>query len=220
MKQYNDLELRALKYIEDNIGFLDNNNFEAFYGNMTDIPNFVKSKISSMLLQSGINPLQYLESVPEAFLKYAHNFEDLHLTDFVIPDNIREIGNDAFCQSGLTGSLTLPKNLEHIGATACFGNYINSLDMSRCQFPIYLSAGMFISNTSLEYILLPKPDIVVTFGEKSFQNCSKLKQLIYPGTKDQFHEDIIFEEHWLRQSNKSADHITINCTDAEFYIFN
>ena len=218
MRQYSDLELRALKYIEDNIGFLDDNNFEAFYGNMDYVPNIVKSKISSMLLQSGINPLKHLESVPEAFLKYAHNFEDFHLTDLVIPDNIREIGNDAFCQSGLTGSLTLPKNLEHIGATACFGNYINSLDMSRCQHPIYLSAGMFISNRLLEYILLPQPNIVVTFGEKSFQNCSKLKQLIYPGTKYQFNENIIFEEHWLPQINKSADHITVSCTDGEFYI--
>ena len=218
MKQYSDLELRALKYIEDNIGFLDNNNFEAFYSNMTDIPSIVKSKVSAMLLQSEINLLPHLESVPEAFLKYAHNFEDFYLTDFAIPDNIIEIGTDAFCQSGLTGSVTLPNNLEHIGATACFGNYISSLDMSRCQHPIYLSSGMFISNTFLEYILLPKPNTVVTFGEKSFQNCSKLKQLIYPGTKDQFHEDIIFEEHWLRQSNKYNDHIIVSCTDGEFYI--
>ena len=133
MKQYSDLELRALKYIEDNIGFLDTNNFEAFYSNMTDIPSIVKSKVSAMLLQSEINPLPHLESVPEAFLKYARTFEDFYLADFIIPDNIREIGINSFYKAGLTGSLTLPAALENINSK---DNYINKRYVYRCLWTI------------------------------------------------------------------------------------
>lgn len=217
MKQYNQLELRALKYIEDNVEFLDNNNFEAFYSNMTDVLDFVKSKISSMLLQSEINPLQYLESVPEAFLKYASKFEDFHLTDFVIPDNIREIRINSFYKAGLTGSLTLPAALEDISSNAFANNYIRSLDLSRCKHSLNFPVSSFIDNSFLEYILLPGSDIAVTFREKSFQNCPKLKHLIYPGTKDQFHENIIFEEKWDFGNNPFL-HIKVSCTDEEFYI--
>lgn len=217
MRQYSDLELRALKYIEDNIGFLDDNNFEAFYDNMTDIPNVVKSKISSMLLQSRINPLQHLESVPEAFLKRAHNFEDFHLTDFVIPDNIREIGISSFYEAGLTGSLALPAALENINSNAFANNYINSLDLSRCKHSLNFPISSFINNSFLEYILLPASDIEIIFREKSFQNCPKLKHLIYPGIKDQFFENILFEERWDFGNNPVAQ-IKVSCIDEEFYI--
>ena len=184
MKQYNELEVRALNYIEDNIGFLDNDNFEAFYSNMSDLPNSVKSKISAMLLQSDINPLQHLESVPEAFLKYADKFEDFHLTDFVISDTIREIGVNYFYKAGLIGSLTLPAALENISSNAFASNHIKSLDLSRCKHSLNFPISSFISNPFLEYILLPASDIAITFREKSFQNCPNLKHLIYPGTKD------------------------------------
>ena len=218
MKQYRELELIALKYIEDNIRFLDNNDFEAFYGNMDDVPDIVKSRISSMLLQSEINPLLYLESIPEGFLKYADRFEDFHLTDFVIPDNIREIGINSFYKAGLTGSLTLPAALEDISSNAFGNNYIKSLDLSRCKHSLNFPMSSFIYNSFLEYILLPAPDIAITFREGSFEQCSKLKQLIYPGTKAQFHENIILEERWILQTIGSKDHIIVNCTDGEFYI--
>lgn len=217
MKQYSDLELRALKYIEDNIGFLDTNNFEAFYGNMADVPDFVISNISAMLLQSDINPLQYLESVPEAFLKYADNFEDFHLTDLVIPNNIREVGVNSFYKAGLTGSLSLPEALENIDSNAFASNYIESLDLSRCKHSLNFPISSFISNRFLEYILLPMPDIAITFREKSFQNCPKLKHLIYPGTKKQFFENILFEEQWDFGNNPVAQ-IKVSCIDEEFYI--
>lgn len=217
MKQYSDLELRALKYIEDNIGFLDTNNFEAFYSNMTDIPSIVKSKVSAMLLQSEINPLPHLESVPEAFLKYADNFEDLYLIDFVIPDNIREVGVNSFYKAGLTGSLTLPGALENINSTSFASNYIKSLDLSKCKHSLNFPTSSFISNRFLEYILLPIPDIAITFREKSFQNCPNLKQLIYPGTRDQFFENILLESQWDFGNNPVAQ-IKVSCIDEEFYI--
>lgn len=216
-KHYSDLELRALKYIEDNIGFLDTDNFEAFYSNMTDIPSIVKSKVSAMLLQSEINPLPHLESVPEAFLKYADNFEDLHLTDLVISDNIREIGINSFYKAGLTGSLTLPAALEIINSNAFANNYIKSLDLSKCKHSLNFPISSFISNHFLEYILLPVSDIAVTFRGKSFQDCPKLKHLIYPGTKDQFFENMLFEEQWDFGNNPVAQ-IKVSCTDEEFYI--
>lgn len=217
MKQYSDLELRALKYIEDNIGFLDSNNFEAFYSNMSDLSSYRKSKISAILLESEINPLEHLESVPEAFLKYAENFEDFHLIDFVIPDNIREIGINSFYRAGLTGSLTLPASLENIAPNAFASNYIKSLDLSRCKHSLNFPISSFINNSFLEYILLPAPDIEIIFREGSFQHCSKLKQLIYPGTKNQFFENILFEEKW-DFGNNPLTQVKVSCIDEEFYI--
>ena len=114
------------KFIERNIGLIDDNNFKelyekalsAEYGSGLDYE--LIGKLSEMLLLSDINPLLYVEKVPEFFL-----YQSTRIDNIEIPDNCKLIGREAFEQSKLK-KIYLPKTIHTIDA----GAFANCKDLN------------------------------------------------------------------------------------------
>lgn len=103
--------------------YIDRNDFEKVYGdlqyrseymikykvNVFSIP-YLTSTVTSLLLEAGINPLNYLKSIPRYYL--CNNTE---ITTFTVPKNIHYISDYAFSGCGNLKSIVLPKDIVDIG---------------------------------------------------------------------------------------------------------
>ena len=89
--------------------FINNNNWEEVYYSV--LHNLTTKRISDftlLLLEAGINPLKYLNFVPEYYLY------DANIVDFNIPENIEGIESWAFACCSKLKSINLPNNIKEI----------------------------------------------------------------------------------------------------------
>ena len=98
-------------------------------------------------------------------------------TNFVIPSEVRHIGENAFggCQNLL--NITIPNAVEDIGDAAFYG----CSNLQEIVLPGGLSSienSMFGGCEHLAQIVIPKD--VSSIGENAFSNCKSLKQIILP----------------------------------------
>ena len=104
---------------------LNNRNFDAIYRHIERLPyEPCKDKdrpasFTALLLKNGINPLDYMNYVPQYFAY------DLYIESFEIPKNIQEIG---VCAFGYCGNLKIyiPNSVIHIGEAA----FLNCHDLT------------------------------------------------------------------------------------------
>ena len=89
-------------------------------------------------------------------LCYAHNIylDNIHITDLVIPDDVKSIGNYAFYYCSKLTSVTIPDSVTSIGDSAFAG-----------------CSGL----TSVTV-----PDNVMRIGDSAFRNCSRLTSITVP----------------------------------------
>ena len=95
------------------------------------------------------------------------------ITEIVITDNVRKIGNYAFAYLNKLRNIIIPASVTQIGENV-FANCFNleSVDMSLTEITS-VSHGLFYSCTSLKKVILP--DTVTTIGSNSFYNCHSLE---------------------------------------------
>ena len=120
-----NINMRAVeKFIECNIGLIDDFNFKELYENSLSaeygLDYELIGKLSEMLLLSDINPLLYVEKVPEFFLHQSTRIDSIE-----IPDNCKLIGREAFERSKLK-DIYLPKTIHTIDA----GAFANCKDLN------------------------------------------------------------------------------------------
>lgn len=112
------------KFIERNISLIDDYNFKELYEKALraefGLDCELIGKLSEMLLLSDINPLLYVEKVPEFFL-----YRSTRIDSIEIPDNCKLIGREAFEQSKLK-KIYLPKTIHTIDA----GAFANCKDLN------------------------------------------------------------------------------------------
>lgn len=114
--------LDYLNYCMDK-DYIDRNDFENVYEDLQYRSDFIKkykinifsipyltSTVTSLLLEAGINPLNYLKSIPRYYL-----CENTEITTFTIPKNIHYISDYAFRSCSNLKSIILPKNIVDIG---------------------------------------------------------------------------------------------------------
>lgn len=143
----------AIAYIKDNLNSIDSNDFIPFYDKleMDD-----RGDVTSLLLEAGINPLLYMNKVPDGYLSY----QMMGITHVDIPINIKVIGEEAF-----RGCASLKKVIIPEGVKA-------------------LSRSAFRECNSLAYIsILKSVNIIENYV---FMFDAKLKSLNYEGTKIQW----------------------------------
>lgn len=104
------------KYIEDNIKLIEDNDWNSFYANIPyryDIAYNLTGKVSSVLLEADINPLEYMEDIPTYYLR------DSTVNNLNIPYNIKTIGYASFymCKN-IKGKLVIPGHIIKIGVDA------------------------------------------------------------------------------------------------------
>lgn len=103
------------KVIEDGIEWIDTNAFDCLYTYSYQIfgeagnDGSLVGEMSSYLLESGIDPLQSLPTVPKYFL-----YKQTIGTDLTLPLHLKEVGMKAFCKCQGLRTLTLHKNIEVI----------------------------------------------------------------------------------------------------------
>lgn len=112
----------VIQYIESHIDLIDTNNWEEFYQNFSGTTVRVPLKeyggrITDVLLAAGIDPLAYLDYIPDSYLAGAHQLE------FEIPTHIQKLGWRAFMNSSIQ-MLTIPDGIPAI-PYKCFDSCYN-----------------------------------------------------------------------------------------------
>ena len=101
---------------EDVLEALDNNDFAYVYSEYAAISNMLDIReLTTLLLLSGFDPLQYMSIVPDFFL-YGKLQPDIapQIKDFYIPSTIKEIGYCSFKLCKNMEKIHLPRSLERI----------------------------------------------------------------------------------------------------------
>ena len=112
-------------------------------------------------------------------LYYAHNLylNDTLITDLVIPDGVKNIGDYAFSGCESLTSLTIPNNVTYIGKSVfCDCKSLKSLTISDNVTSIGEEA--FSGCTSLTSVAIPSG--VTDIGEAAFFGCSSLTSIVIP----------------------------------------
>jgi len=213
-------------FISQNAQDIDAKNFEKVYSKFLNIfsvySNDVEGAFTELLLKNGINPLHYLENVPENFAY------DTGIKEIVIPDHIQTIGYNAFRSCEVLEKAKIGENVHVIGYKAfsyCrllrdinIPNKVRHIKISAFEFCDslvnlilpdsleYLGAAAFENCTLLQKVVLPSK--LSYMGSRIFSGCEALSEIIYNGTMAQW-DNIEKSEAWAKDS-----YITkIKCTN-------
>ncbi|MDE6217947.1 MAG: leucine-rich repeat protein, partial [Muribaculaceae bacterium] len=106
-------------------------------------------------------------------------FKDMrHLRTIVLPENLKAIGDFAFGNTSLGGTLNLPASLEYIGSGA-FGRYYGEEGMKTITGSLRLPSGLkYIGNDAFTELTfsgeLAIPESVVYIGSEAFRGCDMM----------------------------------------------
>lgn len=108
-----DYKEEAIEYIKENIHLIDIYNFEKLY---SECPNkLIIGDVTGLLLEAGIDPLKYLNAVPEHFL------EGSYIKSFTIPNRVKDIEYRAFNDCRRMTSVVIPDSVITIDEAAFQG---------------------------------------------------------------------------------------------------
>ncbi len=103
-------------------------------------------------------------------------FNDVLVTELVIPDSVTSIGDFAFEGCASLTSITIPDSVTSIGDFA-FDNCDNLVSITIPDSVTSIGYGAFAHCTSLPSITIP--DSVTSIGDDAFFGCSSLKYNLY-----------------------------------------
>lgn len=127
------------------------------------------------------------------------------LTHIDIPNNIENIGKYAFMSSGLK-EITIPKSITKIDSFAFA--FCDSLESVTVSGPTHIGENSFRNCPKLNYVKL-NPGVVL--DSSIFNGCFDLKEIIFDGTKEQWH-NVLKDQNWKYRSYNIT---TIKCTDGD-----
>ena len=94
---------------------LDNKDFKTIYGSIA--PYNIIPAFTALLLKTNIKPLEHMNEVPVCFAY------ELNIKEFIIPDGIKFISNNAFAKCDILTSITIPKSVTYIDDAVFWGCY-------------------------------------------------------------------------------------------------
>ena len=167
MKISSDAKNILNKYKEE----INNGNFKSIYNDSLMLGNAgLTSEISQIFLNSGINPLNYLDEVPADFLTSAE------IDSITIPNGITKIKNSAFNCANLT-RIEIPDSVNGIGIYT-FYHCANLKYIKFSKNVEIIPRGACANCISLEFVYLP--DKLKIIDENAFNNCPKLQDIVLP----------------------------------------
>lgn len=92
--------------------FAEEDNWKAVYEELSEKDHFYVTQLTQLLYLSDINPLKYMDIVPDSFANH------LEINSLEIPDHIKKIGDSAFWGCDQLQSVTIPNSVTYIGALA------------------------------------------------------------------------------------------------------
>ena len=120
-----------------NYKLVNHNEYTELYENLYEYSNKWKdmsltSEFTLLLYKIGVDPLQYMEEVPDMFLYNSfftkYGTANQLKTDFIIPDNIIAIGVAAFTYSCIT-KIKIPNSVKVIHSEAFMGTRLVEVEL-------------------------------------------------------------------------------------------
>ena len=139
-------------------------------------PNYhnVIPRISKLLYSIGIDPLDYMDEVPEDFILGCDEIQS-----FTIPNHIKRIGSDAFLGcNGLT-NITIPNSVTGIDDGA-FYSCDKLMTVTIGNNVTYVGSYAFYECGNLKSVTIPNS--VIQIYSNAFVGCRRLKSINYLGT--------------------------------------
>lgn len=139
-------------------------------------PNYhnVIPRISKLLYSIGIDPLDYMDEVPEDFILGCDEIQS-----FTIPNHIKRIGSDAFLGcDGLT-NITIPNSVTGIDSGA-FYSCDKLMTVTIGNNVTYIDSYAFYDCGNLKSVTIPNS--VIQIYCDAFVGCRRLKSINYLGT--------------------------------------
>lgn len=172
------------------------------YDSYCDYYRVAKSyKITQFLNSLGIDPLNYLDYIPDRFLL------DSGIKSITIPGHIKSIGEHAFAYCRSLTSITIPDSVTSIkwrAFSGCTGLTSVTIGNGMTSIIGYTFEGC----SSLASINIP--DSVTSIDYNTFGDCINLTSINYTGTKEQWSK-IKLDREW----NKDSAIKTIHCIDGD-----
>lgn len=151
---------------------INNGDFESIYKDrLVFFQPMLVSEISQIFLNSGINPLNYLNEIPSNFLK------DADIDQIQIPNNIIKIESSTFAGCTNLTKIEIPDSVDKIGAYA-FYHCANLKYIKFSKNVEIIPRGACASCVSLEFVYLP--DKLKTIDKNAFNGCPKLQDIVLP----------------------------------------
>lgn len=162
------------EFIKEELEDIENNDWDHFYAQLYYTFSRPKriSEINSILLTSGINPLDYLNRIPEYYL-YQTDIEEIKL-----PKNVFIIQDQAFANCSKLQKINL-ENIDLIGKHSFA--YCFSLDTLKMKEKVQIENFAF-SYAHIKKLILPNS---FDFKYDSFL-ASDIDEIIYDGSKKEY----------------------------------
>ena len=163
---------QAANFIRDHRDLLNADKLQELYIRARMRDDVAEADVTYLLNKCGINPLTYLEKVPNAYLFFDEDIEVLN-----IPNHITSIGEQAFSNCPNLKSVTIPGSVATIEWGA-FADDDSLTTVSIGEGVTKLEAYAFEDCPLLSSINLP--DSIKTIEAYVFVNCESLKSVALP----------------------------------------
>jgi hypothetical protein len=119
-----------------------------------------------------------IEGIPVRVIG-SHAFQNLNITEVVIPNSVTTIGEGAFNECDSLTSITIPNSVTTIGEGA-FRGYTSLASITIPNSVTTIGEGAFSGCGSLASITIPNS--VTTIGNYAFYRCSSLTSITIPNS--------------------------------------
>lgn len=123
-------------------------------------------------------PFNTLSFAENSEVKYIGKkaFKNSYIEYINLPDKLETIDEEAFSNSHLTGTLTLPKSLKKINDYAFFGNYqLGQIDFQEKGSLAYIGVSAFAYCTNLASLVFP--DSLIQIRSEAFHFCESVESV-------------------------------------------
>ena len=155
---------------------LNSRDFETIYKDISSRHDYIFTiSFTALLLKNNINPLKYMDEVPDCFAKA------LDIKKFIIPANVTSIGYWAFEDCVNLSSIEVPDSVTIISGSAFWGcKSLSSIEIPKSV--TIIGENAFYNCSRLAEITIPSS--VTSIGDSAFHNCPKLKDIYYEGSEE------------------------------------
>ena len=156
------------KFLKGSSDLLKDRDFTGLY-DKAHIRHIFIGALTQYLLEAGINPLEYMDFIPEEYLASSS------IKTVQIPSCIKSIGSSAFAYSSLT-SITIPDSVTQLGSEILQGSCVEHISLGKNV--IEVPENMAARCSSLREVVIPEG--VRTIGEGAFEHCVNLVEVLIP----------------------------------------
>lgn len=179
-------------FINENINLINENtpdSWRSIYQKFEDDEDLA-GRLSAILLAAGINPPLVIGEIPRRFLQYQSQ-----ITEYKIPSNCTYIGMSAFEDTSIT-QIDIPPTVTGIDYLAFGGSKLKKIKLPSSVRA--LENAVFHSCKELEEVDLGE---IVEIGEECFVDCIHLTKLYIPKNILYFHRDNLYGCTRLKEIN-------------------